>query len=897
MTRRACIDGRWLELREGDTLLAVAQRAGRSIASLCFVEGLAPEGGCRLCLVEVGARGQLAAACHTPAAAGLEVRTESLALGELRREILALVRDARPAGAFRASPEGDELERLLARYAVPDAAPPGRPATPAPAPLDTSHPYVRFQDDRCIRCRRCLHACEEVQGQFVYGIEGRGAGTRLVFGPGERFAESDCTACGACVDACPTGALSDRDRIETVPATRTTRSTCAYCGVGCQIEIETRDERVLRIHGAAGAAVNRGHLCGKGRYAHGYQASPERLREPLLREGEGWRALSWPEAIAWLARRLREIQRRHGPDALGAMTSSRSTNEAAYLLQKLFRSQIGTNNVDCCARVCHASTALALQLLTGTGAASASYADLERARLIVVAGANPTEAHPVVGARIKQAALRGVPLVVIDPRHVELADYAACHLQLRPGTNVPLFNALAKLLVESGAIDRAYVQERLEGFEELVTFSRGLSLEDLARTCEVPLEGIRTAARLIGEVGPTLFVSGLGLSELTQGTASVMALTNLGMLTGSIGRPGAGMLPLRGQNNVQGNADMGSMPTQVTGYQRLDDPAVRRRFAEIWGAPLPGGPGLTLPEMLEAARAGSLRGLWIQGEDPAQSDPDETRVREALGCLELLVVQELFLSETARLAHLVLPAAGALEQEGTFTNGERRIQAVRPALPPPGSARPDWEVIRDVGIALGATWSYASPSNVLEEIAAVAPSLFGGVRFERLAGDGLQWPCPDLDHPGTATVHAERFLRGRGRLAVVEYAPSPEHGVPGFPYLLVTGRIRDHYNVGTMTRRTPNQELAPEDRLEIHPDDAAREGVADGARVGLESRWGATRARARVTARVSPGTLFLSFHQPETHANRVTGPQRDPQSNCPEYKITAVRLHAAGRTS
>jgi formate dehydrogenase alpha subunit len=551
---------------------------------------------------------------------------------------------------------------------------------------------------------------------------------------------------------------------------------------------------------------------------------------------------------------------------------------------------LGTNNVDCCARVCHSSSALALHTQTGTGAASASYADIERARCFVLAGSNPTEAHPVVGARIKQAVLAGAPLIVVDPRRIELAGYATVHLQLRPGTNVAMFNALAKVLVEGGFVDRDYLAARVEGWETLRSFLDRLSLESAAAITGVPASRVREAAEVIGRKAPALFVHGLGLSELAQGTASVMALGNVAMLTGSIGREGAGMLTLRGQNNVQGNADMGAMPDQVTGYQPVDRPDVRGRLAELWGTAPPPEPGLTIPEMLDAATRGSLRAMWIQGEDIVQSDPNETHVRDALGRLDLLVVQELFLSETARLADLVLPAAGALEQEGTFTNAERRIQRVRRAVAPPGQALADWEVAQRLARALGASWSYTSPAEVMDEVARVAPRLFGGVRYERLHGDGLQWPCPTTEHPGTATVHSEGFLRGRGRLVAVDYQPSAEHGRSDYPLLLVTGRVLHHYNVGTMTRRTAQSVLVPEDVLEIHPTDADAAGIADGAPAVLESRWGSTGVRARYSRRVAPGTIFLSFHFPATHANRVTGPVADPESRCPQYKATGVRV-------
>ncbi len=854
---RVSIDGRELEFVPGEMLLETAARAGVAIPTLCHVPGLAPDGGCRVCLVEVrGARRPLAA-CHTPARDGMEVRTSTHALESLRDAVRALADVGRPSG-----------------------------------PCEASHPYLRFDPELCITCRSCLHVCEDVQGQFVYDVAGRGHEARLIFGEDEHFSTSPCTSCGACVEVCPTRALTDLDMERGAPIgrLRNTRSTCGYCGVGCQVEIESDAREVRRIHGVSHAAVNRGHLCAKGRYAHGWRESPERLTQPLLRRGGRLVPVGWDEAIAFAARRLAEIQAEHGADALGVLTSSRSTNEAAYLLQKLFRSRLGTNNVDCCARVCHASTAQALRMATGTGAASACYDDIERARLIAVVGANPTEAHPVIGARIVQAVRRGARLVVIDPRRIELAALADVFVQLQPGTNVALLNAVAQILIARGALDRAYLMERTQGLDELVAHVSRASVESEARVCGVRESEIEALAHELADAGPTLFVSGLGTSELTQGTGSVLALCNLALLTGSIGRPGAGMLPLRGQNNVQGNADMGGLPDAFTGYQRLDDRAVRARLSTLWGTLPPATPGKTIPELLDAAARGDLRGLWIQGEDIAQSDPNQSHVETALARLDFLVIQELFPSETQAFAHLVLPAASVFEQDGTFTNAERRIQRVRAAATPPGDARPDWQVICDVASALGCGWTYTTPAQVMDEIARAAPQLFGGVSYERLEGDGLQWPCPAPGHPGTQRLHESRFALGRASLSCVAYAPSPEHDVAGFPYLLNTGRVLQQYNVGTMTRRTPNAVLASADELEVHPDDAARERIANGDEVGLESRWGRLRARARVSTRVLPGTLFLSFHYPETHANRVTGPHRDFSSHCPEYKLTSVRF-------
>ncbi|WP_437631133.1 formate dehydrogenase subunit alpha [Sorangium sp. So ce854] len=885
----ARIDGRPVEARGGETILTAARCAGVAVPTLCFVPGLLPEGGCRVCLVELG-DGRLAAACQMPVASGMSVLTDTPRLRSLRRGVLSLILSEHEPGRFRPDPCGNEVERLMAHLemASSDFGHFG-----ASAAVDASHPYMRFDRSLCITCRRCLNACEQVQGQFVYGITGRGAHTGLIFGSTPRFSDSDCTACGACVDRCPTGAISDRDRRDGAPSGPLTESVCGYCGVGCRIRVAQAGGRVTRIDGVGEAAVNRGHLCAKGRYAHGYREHADRLTRPLRRDERGELApIAWGEATAWLARRLAEIRDERGPDALGAITSSRSTNEACYLLQKLFRTAIGTNNIDCCARVCHSSTALALTMVTGTGAATASYADIERARCIVVAGANPTEAHPIVGARLKQAALRGARLVVIDPRRIELADYADAELMLRPGTNVLLFNALAKLLLASGRIDGDYLCDRTDGLEALVELTDALDLDQAAATCGVTPAALSRAAELIG-AGPCLFVHGLGLSELTQGTASVVTLCNLGLLTGSIGRPGAGMLPLRGQNNVQGNADMGAAPDRVTGYQRLDDPAVRQRLAAIWGRPPPLSRGLTIPEMMDAALAGRLRGLWVQGEDIAQSESNQRRVIEALSRMELVVVQDLFLCETARYAHLVLPAAGALEQDGTFTNAERRIQRVRAAARPPGQGRPDADVIADVARAMGQQWSYADPAAIMDEIARVAPAPFGGVAYDRLDGDGLQWPCPSRDHPGTATLHEAAFLRGPAQLVAVEYQADPERADATYPLLLITGRVLQHYNVGTMTRRTPSIALLGTDLLEIHPDDAARSGIAEGALVAISSRWGGTTAPAHLSARVAPGMVFLSFHDPASHANLLVGPHTDPMSKCPSYKVTAVRVEPA----
>lgn len=884
----ATIDGRPIGVAPGQTILDAARAAGVPIPTLCYLDRLPPEGGCRVCLVEVGPY-DFAAACHTPVRDGMTIVTDSDRLRDLRAGVLALMAGEHGEGCFTPSSIGSEFERLLAGLHV-NESPLFLESQINLFHAESSHPYLRFRADRCIVCRRCVHACESIQGQFVYAIGGRSAATHLIFGEHNRFVETDCTACGACVDVCPTHALTDADRLAQGPVVRTVRTTCGYCGVGCQVDASVSGDVVASIQGAPGAAVNRGHLCAKGRYAHGYHRAPDRLKRPLLRRGNDFEEVSWHSAVAFIAERLTDIRRKFGPDSIGALASSRSTNEAAFLLQKFARSVIGTDNIDCCARVCHSSTAVALRRVTGTGAATASFADIERAQCIVVAGANPTEAHPVLGARIKQAALRGVPLIVIDPRFIELSEYASVQLQIHPATNVAVFNAVAKQLIESGAIDARYVADRTEGFDELREFLAAQSFDHLSGVAGISVEKVRATAAVFAASKQALFVHGLGLSELTQGTESVIALCNLAMLTGSIGRPGAGMLPLRGQNNVQGAADMGASPALVTGYQRIDDPSVRVRVASLWGRDLPANVGLTSTEMLDAATEGRIRALWLQGEDVAHSDPFESRTLKALQSLELLIVQDPFFNETARYAHVVLPATTTLENDGTYTNGERRIQRVRPAVASPGDARQDWMINRDIANALGANWSYANPADVMDEIAAIAPDLFGGVAYDRLDDDGIQWPCPNRSHPGTDTLHADTFLRGKGRLSCIDYRPSPEKTSDEYPFQLITGRVLQQYNVGTMTRRTSNADLAPCDDLEMNPEDARLLRIDDGSIVEVRSRWGSTRIAARVTPRVARGTLFASFHYPESHVNRLIGPHVDPHSKCPEYKLAAVRV-------
>jgi len=854
----------------GSTVLAACRAAGADVPAFCTDDRLSKGGHCRACLVEVN--GRLVASCTTPARDDLEIETDTPRLRAYRRDLGELMLAESTAGTLAPTLRAWGCDGT--RYPAP-AGPPAR--------RDTSHPYLSLDLAACIKCRLCVKGCEELQGQFVYAFAQRGAATTLTWGPGA-FDTTACVACGACASLCPTGAITDRDRLRSAPTTRVVQSTCSYCGVGCSLDVHVADDRVQKIEGTTASPVNHGHLCVKGRYAHGFSRHPDRLTTPLIRRNGVLEPATWDEAITLIATTFARL-RGH----VAALSSSRCTNEENYLVQKWMRVALGTHNVDCCARVCHGPSAAGMRAVLGTGAATNSLADIEHADLLLVAGSNSTAAHPITGARIKQAVLRGARLVVIDPRRTELAELADVHLQLRIGTNVVLLNALARAMIDDGAIDRAFVDARTEGYAAYVEFLRDYSPEATEEITGVPAALVRRAAHLYGTAQRPMQTHGLGMTEHYQGSEGVMLLCNLALLAGALGREGVGVNPLRGQNNVQGAADMGCQPDLVTGYGDPTDPAVRARFERVWGTPLPEAPGLTIPAMYDAARAGEIKAMFILGEDVVQTDP-AIHTDSALAALELLVVQELFLSETAKRAHVVLPGASFLEKDGTFTNGERRIQRVRQAITPPGQARPDWRVLCDLMAAMGAPQPFEHPSEIMDEIAQVAPS-FAGVSYARLDPFGLQWPVPSADHPGTSILHATSFPVGRATFARVAYAPSPvlAHG-EGFPLRLTTGRVLEHYNCGTMTRRSDNVVLHPSDELELHRDDATAAGLGDGDPVRVISPFGEAHATARVSDRMTPGQAFLSFHFPATGTNNLTSGVLDRLADCPEYKMTPVRI-------
>jgi formate dehydrogenase major subunit len=889
---RVTIDGRHLECADGTTILHAACAASIDVPTLCHDERLHPIGSCRLCVVEVKGWAKPVAACTTPVSDGMEIETHSPAVEQLRRTLLQMLARDYPA-AENASHQ--EFDRLLHEYGIV----PGHVGAAAPAKVDTSHPYIQVDMSRCLTCFCCVRICDEVQGQHVWQVWNRGAATEIR-ASGGTLGASACVSCGACVDTCPTGALEDTRVLAHQPATAWTRTVCPYCGVGCELDIGTRDGQIITARPARDAAVNRGHACVKGRYAFEFVHAHDRLTTPLLREEGHWREATWREALYETARRLQEIIARYGQDAVGVLGSARATNEEAYLTQKFARLVIGTNNVDCCARVCHAPSAAALKATLGNGAATNSFDDIERAKTILVVGANATESHPVIGARIKQAARRGARLVVVDPRRIELADYATVHLALTPGTNIPLLNAMAHTIVTEGLFDHAFMAAHVGGWDEYRAFVEAWTPERAAPICGVAAETIRQAARIYAQDRPGMIVHGLGVTEHTQGTDGVCGLVNLALLTGNVGLPGSGVNPLRGQNNVQGAAHMGCDPGTLTGGVPFDPTPLA--FEQTWGATLPREPGLTLPDMLDAARAGRLKALWVIGYDILLTNPAARETQRALESLDLLIVQDLFLTRTAALAHVFLPATSAFEKTGTFMNAERRVQRVRRAIAPVGQSRPDWQIICELAAAMGHghDFDYDSPEQVWDEIRTVWPAARGMTR-ERLEAGGLQWPCPNEDHPGTAILYETGFPGRRARLQCIEHHPTPEFTDEGYPFLLVTGRTLAQFNAGTMTNRTPNHELRPADLLDISPSDAAWLGLASGDLARVTSRYGATTLPVHISDAMKPGEVFATFHTANAFVNRLTSGHRD-RVGTPEYKVTAVRVdplahagHAAAR--
>ena len=901
------IDGVEVTVPEGTSVMRAAAEANRKIPKLCATEQLEAFGSCRLCLVKIDGMKGLPASCTTPVAPGMRVTTQNDQIANVRRGVMELYISDHPLDCLTCPANGHcELQDMAGVVGLREVRYGYTGANHLDAPKDTSNPYFTFDASKCIVCSRCVRACDEQQGTLALTIQGRGFDSMVAASQGESFMDSECVSCGACVQACPTATLSEKSLIDKGQAEHSLTTTCAYCGVGCSFRAEMKGEELVRMVPNLDGQANHGHSCVKGRFAIGYATHPDRITQPMIRAKttDPWREVSWDEAIAHAAAELRRIQAKHGRDSIGGITSSRCTNEETYLVQKLVRAGFGNNNVDTCARVCHSPTGYGLRQTMGESAGTQTFDSIMRADVIFVIGANPTDGHPVFASQMKRRLRQGARLIVADPRRIDLVRSphiaAEHHLKLRPGTNVALINSVAHVVVTEGLVNEGFVRERCDvpSFEKWRGFvaQPSNSPEAMETVTGVPAASVRAAARLYATGGNGAIYYGLGVTEHSQGSTMVMGIANLAMATGNVGREGVGVNPLRGQNNVQGSCDMGSFPHEFPGYRHVSDAATRNLFERAWGVGLQEEPGLRIPNMFEAALDGDFKGLYIEGEDIAQSDPNTQHVTAALMAMECIIVQDLFLNESAKFAHVFLPGSSFLEKDGTFTNAERRISRVRKVMQPK-SGFADWQITQLLANAMGFAMNYTHPSEIMDEIARLTPT-FKGVSFARIDELGsIQWPCDDAHPEGTPTMHVGEFVRGKGRFLVTEYVPTSEKITAKFPLILTTGRVLSQYNVGAQTRRTLNNAWHEEDRLEIHPHDAAERGIADGDWVGIASRAGETVLRAHVTERVQPGVVYTTFHFPESGANVITTDNSDWATNCPEYKVTAVQATRVSQPS
>ncbi|VVE39741.1 formate dehydrogenase subunit alpha [Pandoraea morbifera] len=901
------IDGEQVTVPAGTSIMRAAAEGGVNVPKLCATDSLEPFGSCRLCLVEIEGRRGFPASCTTPVEPGMKVRTQSPKLQELRKGVMELYISDHPLDCLTCAANGDcELQDMAGVTGLREVRYGFDGANHFDSEKDESNPYFTYDASKCIVCNRCVRACEETQGTFALTISGRGFEARVSAGQDQPFMESECVSCGACVAACPTATLQEKSVIHLGQAEHAKITTCAYCGVGCSFKAEMKGNEVVRMVPHKDGQANEGHACVKGRFAWGYATHKDRILTPKIRKKitDPWQEVSWDEALDYAASEFKRIQAKYGRDSIGGLVSSRCTNEEDYLVQKLVRAAFGNNNVDTCARVCHSPTGYGLKATLGESAGTQTFKSVEHSDVILVMGANPTDGHPVFGSRMKKRLRQGAKLIVIDPRRIDLvqsphikADY---HLQLRPGTNVAMINALAHVIVTEGLMADEFIAERCEdrAFNQWRDFIARAenSPEATEAHTGVPAHLVRGAARLYATGGNAAIYYGLGVTEHAQGSTTVIGIANLAMATGNIGREGVGVNPLRGQNNVQGSCDMGAFPHELPGYRHVSDSTARALFEAEWGVELQAEPGLRIPNMFDAALAGTFMGLYCQGEDIVQSDPNTQHVTHALEHMECIVVQDIFLNETAKYAHVLLPGSSFLEKDGTFTNAERRISRVRQVMPP-RAGYADWEVTIQLAKRLGYEMNYSHPSEIMDEIARLTPT-FTGVSYEKLDRVGsVQWPCNENAPDGTPVMHIDEFVRGKGKFLITQYVPTDEKVTRRFPLILTTGRILSQYNVGAQTRRTANNHWHDEDRLEIHPHDAEERGVKDGDWVGIQSRAGETVLRAVVSDRMQPGVVYTTFHFPESGANVITTDNSDWATNCPEYKVTAVQVTPVAQPS
>lgn len=898
------IDGKSVTVPEGTSIMRAAMEIGTEIPKLCATDMLESFGSCRLCLVEIEGRNGTPASCTTPVAEGLVIHTKTDRLSQLRKGVMELYVSDHSVDSLDKTKHryvdlldtATEVGLEEVRYGFDGARHPNQG-------IDDSNPYFIYDPAKCIVCSRCVRACDEVQGTLALTISGRGLDSIVAASVNESFLESECVSCGACVQACPTGSLIEKSVLAAQkvdkPADHSIVTTCAYCGVGCAFKAEMHGEEVVRMVPYKGGASNHGHSCVKGRFAWGYANHKERILKPMVREKitDPWREVSWDEAIGRVASEFKRIQEKYGRGSIGGLTSSRCTDEETFLVQKLIRAGFGNNNVDTCARVCHSPTGYGLGQTLGTSAGTQDFDSVEASDVMILIGANPSDAHPVFASRMKKRLREGAKIIVIDPRRTELVKAphieAAYHLPVLPGTNVAILTGLSHVIVSEGLVDEKFVRERCEwdAFQEWAEFvsNERHNPEAIAKITGVPAEHIRGAARLFATGGNGAIYYGLGITEHSQGSTAVMAIANLAMATGNFGRPGVGVNPLRGQNNVQGSCDMGSFPHEFSGYRHVATDDVRHMFEKDWNIGLDKEPGLRVNNMMDAAVDGTFKGMYVQGEDIVQSDPDSKHVIEGLKSMECIVMQDLFLNETANYAHVFLPGSTFLEKNGTFINAERRIQMVRKVMEPKNGME-DWEITCAISNAMGYPMHYNHPSEIMDEIARLTPT-FTGVSFKKIEEMGsIQWPCNEKFPEGAPIMHIKEFVRGKGRFMVTEYIATEERSGPRFPLLLTTGRILSQYNVGAQTRRTENVVWHNEDVLEIHPHDAEKRGVRHGDWVRLKSRTGEVSLRANVTDRVAVGVVYTTFHHPDQMSNVVTTDNSDWATNCPEYKVTAVQV-------
>ena len=895
--KKAYINNQPYPIKEGETMLSFIKRhkGDKYVPTLCDTPNLDPFGSCRVCSVDVALEedgiAKTMASCHSPIAEGQYIYPDSTEIKDLRKNIIELVLTDHPLDCLTCEVNGNcELQDVAAQVGIREVRYP-EGDNHLEREKDLSHPYMTSDMSKCINCYRCVRACDEVQGEFVLSMSGRGFDSKIIKGIDQSFMESDCVSCGACSQACPTSAISDVFQSKAIEATETIRTICTYCGVGCNLDISTNNGEILSIQAPYDAEVNQGHTCLKGRYAFKFYDHPERLNSPMIKRDGVFEKVSWDEVYDYLAGKLNGYKEEYGADSIAGISSSRCTNEENYLMQKFMRAAVGTNNIDGCARVCHSPTALGMQRTFGTGAATNSIDDLKDTNCILVIGANPTDAHPVTGAKLKQFAMKtGNISIVLDPRRTEIARYATHHIALRPGTNVAVLNMMMYYIIKEGLADDNFIDNRTEGFEDYKKELFNIDLNKLEKISGVDREEIRQAAIAYASAPNAMSFHGLGVTEHSQGTFTVMQIADLALMTGNIGRRGVGVNPLRGQNNVQGSADMGVQPHQGAGYMDITNPEVNARYNTFYGVDVPSHIGYKIPEMFDAALEGKLKAIWIIGEDVVQTDPNTQKVINALNNTDLVIVQELFMTETALQADIILPGASFLEKSGTFTNGERRVQAVRQVVEPIEGAKVDGQILVDIMNRMG----YAQPdyeaATMLDEINQIVP-FFAGITWDRLGNNGLQWPVA-LDGTDTQILHQTEFKIGKGQFIFNNWRETEElvSHAKNYPYILTTNRELEHYNCGAMTRRTGNVEILKDDYLMINPEDATKHFISEGDYVCLESPRGKVDVKAKITNQVKSGVVSTTFHFPEIMINNITGDVHDSEAMCPEYKVVAVKI-------